>query len=30
MEQGSALDKEIWRLDHFKTVLQNLHGTALH
>jgi len=28
--EGSALDKEIWRLDHFKTVLQNLHGTALH
>jgi F-type H+-transporting ATPase subunit epsilon len=30
MEQGSELDKEIWRLDHFKTVLQNLQGTALH
>ena len=30
MEQGSALDKEIWRLDHFKTVQQNLTGTALH
>ena len=30
MEQGSALDKEIWRLDHFKTVQQNLQGTALH
>ncbi len=30
MPEGSALDKEIWRLDHFKTVLQNLQGTALH
>ena len=30
MEQGSELDKEIWRLDHFKTVLQDLHGTAMH
>jgi len=30
MEEGSALDKEIWRLDHFKTVQQNLIGTALH
>jgi F-type H+-transporting ATPase subunit epsilon len=30
MEAGSELDKEIWRLDHFKTVLQNLQGTALH
>ncbi len=30
MPEGSALDKEIWRLDHFKTVLQDLHGTAMH
>jgi F-type H+-transporting ATPase subunit epsilon len=30
MSEGSALDKEIWRLDHFKTVLQNLQATALH
>lgn len=30
MEPGSALDKEIWRLDHFKTVQQHLQGTALH
>ena len=28
--QGSELDKEITRLDHFKTVYQNLEGTALH
>jgi F-type H+-transporting ATPase subunit epsilon len=30
LPEGSALDKEIWRLDHFKAVLQNLQGTALH
>ena len=30
MPEGSALDREIWRLDHFKTVLQDLHGTAMH
>ena len=30
MEQGSALDKEIWRLDHFKTVQMQLTGTAMH
>jgi F-type H+-transporting ATPase subunit epsilon len=30
MPEGSALDKEIWRLDHFKTVLQDLPGTAMH
>jgi F-type H+-transporting ATPase subunit epsilon len=30
MEQGSALDKEIWRLDHFRTVQQHLTGTAMH
>jgi F-type H+-transporting ATPase subunit epsilon len=30
MPEGSSLDKEIWRLDHFKSVLQDLHGTAMH
>jgi F-type H+-transporting ATPase subunit epsilon len=30
MEQGSELDKEIHRLDHFRTVQQNLTGTAMH
>jgi F-type H+-transporting ATPase subunit epsilon len=30
MPEGSALDREIWRLDHFKTVLQDLPGTAMH
>jgi F-type H+-transporting ATPase subunit epsilon len=30
LADGSDLDKEIARLDHFKTVLQNLEGTALH
>lgn len=30
LAQGSELDKEITRLDHFKTVQQNLEGTALH
>lgn len=28
--QGSQLDREIERLDHFKTVLQHLEGTAMH
>ena len=30
MEQGSALDKAIERLDHFKQVDNHLQGTALH
>jgi F-type H+-transporting ATPase subunit epsilon len=30
MEQGSALDKAIERLDHFKQIDQHLQGTALH
>jgi len=30
MEQGSALDKAIERLDHFKQVDHHLQGTALH
>ncbi|HVX98916.1 MAG TPA: F0F1 ATP synthase subunit epsilon [Pseudorhodoplanes sp.] len=30
MQPGDALDREIWRLDHFKTVQQHLQGTALH
>ena len=30
LEQGSELDKEIHRLDHFRTVQQNLTGTAMH
>jgi F-type H+-transporting ATPase subunit epsilon len=30
LAEGSELDKEITRLDHFKTVLQHLEGTALH
>lgn len=30
MEPGSALDRAIWRLDHFKTVQQHLQGTAMH
>lgn len=30
LAQGSDLDKEITRLDHFKTVIQKLEGTALH
>jgi F-type H+-transporting ATPase subunit epsilon len=29
-EPTSALDREIERLDHFRTVQQNLSGTALH
>ena len=30
MEKGSALDKEITRLDHFKALDQHLQGTAMH
>ncbi|MBI4275877.1 MAG: F0F1 ATP synthase subunit epsilon [Rhizobiales bacterium] len=30
MEPGSALDREIARLDHFKTLQFELTGTALH
>jgi len=30
MEQGSALDKAIERLDHFKQVDRHLQGTAMH
>jgi F-type H+-transporting ATPase subunit epsilon len=30
LAEGSELDKEITRLDHFRTVLQNLETTALH
>jgi F-type H+-transporting ATPase subunit epsilon len=30
MEQGSALDREIVRLDHFKMLDQHLEGTAMH
>ena len=30
MEQGSALDKAIARLDHFKALDTHLQGTALH
>jgi F-type H+-transporting ATPase subunit epsilon len=30
MEPGSALDRAIWRLDHFKTVERHLQGTAMH
>jgi F-type H+-transporting ATPase subunit epsilon len=30
MEQGSALDKAIARLDHFKVLDQHLQGTAMH
>lgn len=30
MEQGSVLDKEITRLDHFRTVHMELIGTAMH
>jgi F-type H+-transporting ATPase subunit epsilon len=30
MEQGSALDKLITRLDHFKEVNRHLTGTAMH
>ena len=28
--EGDALDREISRLDHFKTIQQHLEGTALH
>jgi F-type H+-transporting ATPase subunit epsilon len=30
MEQGSELDREITRLDHFKALDQHLQGTAMH
>ena len=30
MAQGSALDREIAKLDHFKALDQHLHGTAMH
>jgi F-type H+-transporting ATPase subunit epsilon len=30
MEQGSELDREITRLDHFKELDQHLQGTGLH
>jgi F-type H+-transporting ATPase subunit epsilon len=30
MEQGSALDREIARLDHFKALDQHIQGTAMH
>jgi F-type H+-transporting ATPase subunit epsilon len=30
MDEGSLLDREITRLDHFKTVDQHLTGTAMH
>ena len=30
MEQGSALDKTITRLDHFRTLDRHLQGTAMH
>jgi F-type H+-transporting ATPase subunit epsilon len=30
MSQGSALDKAITRLDHFKALEQHLQGTAMH
>ena len=30
MEQGSALDKAITRLDHLKVLDQHLQGTAMH
>ena len=30
MEQGSELDREIARLDHFKELDQHLQGTAMH
>jgi F-type H+-transporting ATPase subunit epsilon len=29
-DAGSALDREIERLDHFRTVQQHLTGTAMH
>ena len=30
MAQGSALDREITRLDHLKALDQHLQGTAMH
>ena len=30
MEQGSELDREIAKLDHFKALDQHLQGTAMH
>jgi F-type H+-transporting ATPase subunit epsilon len=30
MQQGSELDREIERLDHFKALDQHLQGTAMH
>lgn len=30
MEPSTALDREIWRLDHFKTVHMQITGTAMH
>jgi F-type H+-transporting ATPase subunit epsilon len=30
MEQGSELDREITKLDHFKALDQHLQGTAMH
>ena len=30
MEQGSMLDREIERLDHFKQIDQHMEGTAMH
>jgi F-type H+-transporting ATPase subunit epsilon len=30
LEAGSTLDKEIARLDHFKSLDYHLHGTAMH
>lgn len=30
LEQGSLLDKQIERLDHFKTVQMQMQGTAMH
>jgi F-type H+-transporting ATPase subunit epsilon len=30
MEQGSALDQAVTRLDHFKALDQHLQGTAVH
>ena len=30
MEQGSPLDREIAKLDHFKTLQNHMQGTAMH
>ncbi|HET9642860.1 MAG TPA: hypothetical protein VFP68_05795, partial [Burkholderiaceae bacterium] len=30
MEQGSELDREITKLDHFKQLDQHLQGTGMH